>query len=152
MLRNFFRARGRLQSIRIKDFAAQSIAPGDDLLLSCAQFPADVDAVGFLNTLQAQFPGVRLHLLLGFPSVEVVRGQNADKRSDDASPKGSIEERVEQAFKNGAPAGPQGNVVICTWAAGGRVVLVSVPPQAGNSVAESHGGERTATGDSGNSK
>lgn len=122
--------------------APLAIRPGDDLLLPVPDWPASQDPVAFLNALQGQFPGVRLHLLIGFHA-DVVRKQGSGDREgagQHAEPKRTVEQQARQALASGAPTGPQGNVVIWTWSGDGRVVVVSVPPQVqGDAFEQAHG-------------
>ncbi|CAE34014.1 phage-related hypothetical protein [Bordetella bronchiseptica RB50] len=105
---------------------------GDDLILSVRDWPASQDMVGFLNATQQQFPGVRIHLLAGFDSVQVSGEQRrayGKATAKECQPKLAIQQYCDEAISRGAKPGPQGNVVLLTWASAGRVVVVSVPPQ-----------------------
>ncbi|MFJ0446612.1 hypothetical protein WLV72_15755 [Bordetella bronchiseptica] len=111
---------------------ARPVHAGDDLILSVRDWPASEDMVGFLNAAQQQFPGVRIHLLVGFDSVQVSGEQGSaqgEHATDERQPKLPIQQYRDEALSRGAKPGPQGNVVLLTWASAGRVVVVSVPPQ-----------------------
>ncbi|MFJ0380794.1 hypothetical protein [Bordetella bronchiseptica] len=111
---------------------ARPVHAGDDLILSVRDWPASEDMVGFLNATQQQFPGVRIHLLVGFDSVQVSGEQGSaqgEHATDERQPKLPIQQYRDEALSRGAKPGPQGNVVLLTWASAGRVVVVSVPPQ-----------------------
>lgn len=111
---------------------ARPVHAGDDLILSVRDWPASQDMVGFLNATQQQFPGVRIHLLVGFDSVQVSGEQGSaqgEHATDERQPKLPIQQYRDEALSRGAKPGPQGNVVLLTWASAGRVVVVSVPPQ-----------------------
>lgn len=111
---------------------ARPVHAGDDLILFVRDWPASQDMVGFLNATQQQFPGVRIHLLVGFDSVQVSGEQGSaqgEHATDERQPKLPIQQYRDEALSRGAKPGPQGNVVLLTWASAGRVVVVSVPPQ-----------------------
>lgn len=111
---------------------ARPVHAGDDLVLSVRDWPASEDMVGFLNATQQQFPGVRIHLLVGFDAVQVSGEQRrayGKAATDERQPKRPIQQYRDEALSRGVKLGPEGNVVLLTWASAGRVVVVSVPPQ-----------------------
>ena len=117
--------------------SVHGIRPGDELVIATNGLASE-DAVAFLNALQQQLPGSRLHLLRGFSSVEVVRqpdGTQGESTANESDPQLAVQQRADQALASGAPTGPQGNVVVLTHLSPGRVVAVSVPPkQQGDSI------------------
>lgn len=136
----FMRLIDRLKSLFTRRIVLSPMAvrPGDDLILAPTDWPASQDMVGFLNAAQQQFPGVRIHLLVGFGAVQVQRNQRgaeSEKPGKESQPQRTLTELAQQSRVAAAKTGQQGNVVVLTWCAEGRVVAVSIPPeQQGNFV------------------
>lgn len=104
------------------------VRPGDDVIVSLPS--AQEDALGLLGALQKQFPRTRIHLLIGFPAAVEVHRKQGGRDGESAGQEGQPQRTVQQqALASGCQPGPEGNVVLCTWAAKGRVVVVSVPPE-----------------------
>lgn len=119
---------------------AYGVTPGCDLVVYADSPATHQDSIALLNTVQAQFPGVRIHLLCGFGHGHVERNdrrQDCEAATNEGNPKLTIQQQRDYAVANGAKPGAQGNVVLLTHCSGGRVIAVSVPPkQQGNAVKE----------------
>lgn len=116
------------------------VRPGDDLILAI-DLVADQDLVGLLSAAQQQFPCVRVHLLAGFGSVQIQRNERSSdgkQASDDGKHQGAGASLFRQASQPSPTASEQGNIVVLRYAAGGRVIAVSIPPeQQGNFLKQS---------------
>lgn len=110
-----------------------AVRAGDDLVLSPDSWDASQDVVAFLGAAQEQFPGVRLHLLIGFGGIQVVR------KEDDADGSAGAEQGRQEPGQGThddtpvvvpplAQAGSQGPVVVLRYGAGARVIATTVPP------------------------
>lgn len=83
---------------------ARPVHAGDDLILFVRDWPASQDMVGFLNATQQQFPGVRIHLLVGFDSVQVSGEQGSaqgEHATDERQPKLPIQQYRDEALSRG---------------------------------------------------
>lgn len=114
--------------------SAGGIRAGDDLVISADYWPASEDIPGFLRTAQQQFPGVRLHLLVGFGRVEVSRNEDSSEREGAANecrqqPRSGSADCAAPLIAPVRESGEQGPVVVLRYASGGRVIATTIPPQ-----------------------
>lgn len=120
---------------------AAPLRAGDDLVISVLELGAGEDAISLLSALKDQFPGVRLHLLVGFGEGVVVK-QHAERDSGHGGrdePLPVAPEPLPRPLDSASPLGPKGDVVQLRYLSGSRVVAVYVPPEKqGNAVDDSH--------------
>lgn len=140
--------RSVIRNLLRRDFRidAVSVRPGDDLILSAANWPTSEDVVAFLNAAQKQFPGVRIHLLTGVYGVQVHRNERsgegeASRDEGRQQPRRTLLEITTSAAHAEPDVAEQGSVVLLRKLSGFGVVAVSVPvspQQQGNSIKELH--------------
>lgn len=129
------------------------VRPGDDLVIAPAHLPASVDAVFLLNALHEQFPGVRLHLITGFPGIQVVRKPDCSecgRRGDQGRPDPTEEaqKHVRVAMPEFLKAIEQRPAVVARCFMGPGVSLSLIPPeQEGDAPKEFHVSARGDVGE-----
>ena len=110
-----------------------AVQPGDDVVLALPNLLAGEDAITLIDALQAQFPKNRVHLLVGFGSLQVhCKNCRADSSggADEGGkePSLSLSDRSAEARKS-APGLAEKAVVLTNYCSVGRIVIASVPPE-----------------------
>lgn len=91
-----------------------AVGPGDDLVVSMSN-DRPIDAVAYLEDMQARFPGTRIHLLYGLPGVSV------QAHCPDCKIHKTWEDRAELGADSDKP------VIVLTRATPWETFAVSVP-------------------------
>lgn len=112
-----------------------AVRRGDDLVIAMDDPAALDDAVPLMHTLQDQFPGVRLHLLIGFGSIQIAHNQRDDAPADRGDEHTPDEPQNGPAVRDPVDVAPvakpaaERNAVVLRHSAGGRIILTSIPPE-----------------------